>query len=224
MRLRNDPHAKEILNNNKNWYISEPHLNNIKTWFNNINPIYVEIGSGKGDFIIKNALLNPNINYVAIERNVVVCSKIIKKIVNSKEVLPNLKVLNIDANQLLDIFKNNTMIEKIFLNFSDPWPKKRHIKNRLTNPKFLNLYQQILIPHGWVEMKTDNDGLFEYTMQILEQNESLYEVIYKTRDLYSDLKNRYNIDNIPTEYEKKFHNIGKKINKVIFKFKNIDNI
>lgn len=216
MRLRNDKNAINILLDNQKWYLHEPNRidNNI---FNNNQKIELEIGMGKGNFIINKALQNPEINYVGLEKNLVICSKAIKKIIKSESDLNNLKIINIDAKNLNTIFTYNS-IDKIYLNFSDPWPKKRHIKNRLTNPSFLKIYKQILRNNGWIEFKTDNDDLFKYTLEVLKENNDWCEIIYYTTDLYSNLDNEYNLNNIATEYEMKFHNLNKNINKIIFKF------
>lgn len=216
MRLRNDKNAINILLENQKWYLHEPkQISN--SIFNNNQKIELEIGMGKGNFIINKALQNPKINYIGLEKNLVICSKAIKKIIKSKSDLNNLKIINIDAKNLNLIFACNS-IDKIYLNFSDPWPKKRHIKNRLTNPSFLKIYKQIIKKDGWIEFKTDNDDLFKYTLEVLKENKDWCEIIYYTTDLYSNLDNEYNFNNIATEYEIKFHNLNKNINKIIFKF------
>ena len=216
MRLRNDKNAINILLDNQKWYLHEPkQISN--SIFNNNQKIELEIGMGKGNFIINKALQNPKINYIGLEKNLVICSKAIKKIIKSESDLNNLKIINIDAKNLNLIFACNS-IDKIYLNFSDPWPKKRHIKNRLTNPSFLKIYKQIIKKDGWIEFKTDNDDLFKYTLEVLKENKDWCEIIYYTTDLYSNLDNEYNFNNIATEYEIKFHNLNKNINKIIFKF------
>ncbi len=216
MRLRNDKNAINILLENQKWYLHEPkQISN--SIFNNNQKIELEIGMGKGNFIINKALQNPKINYIGLEKNLVICSKAIKKIIKSESDLNNLKIINIDAKNLNLIFACNP-IDKIYLNFSDPWPKKRHIKNRLTNPSFLKIYKQIIKKDGWIEFKTDNDDLFKYTLEVLKENKDWCEIIYYTTDLYSNLDNEYNFNNIATEYEIKFHNLNKNINKIIFKF------
>lgn len=216
MRLRNDKNAINILLDNQKWYLHEP-KQIINSIFNNNQKIELEIGMGKGNFIINKALQNPKINYIGLEKNLVICSKAIKKIIKTECDLNNLKIINIDAKILNLIFACNS-IDKIYLNFSDPWPKKRHIKNRLTNPSFLKKYQQIIKKDGWIEFKTDNDDLFKYTLEVLKENKDWCEIIYYTTDLYSNLDNEYNFNNIATEYEIKFHNLNKNINKIIFKF------
>ncbi len=217
MRLRNDTNAINILLANQKWYVHDPLSIKSDKGYLDSKPNYLEIGMGKGQFIINNALAYPDINYIGLELNRVICSKAIKKILATNEPLDNLKILNANALVITEIF-NPQSIDKIFLNFSDPWPKKRHTKNRLTNPRFLELYRVILKPDAVVELKTDNDGLYAYTMEVLEENKDKYQLIYNTTDLYADLNNSLNANNIPTEYETRFHSEGKNINKIIFKF------
>ncbi|MGL4950621.1 MAG: tRNA (guanosine(46)-N7)-methyltransferase TrmB [Mycoplasma sp.] len=219
MRLRNDPKAKLILEENKDIYTtweSGDGFLNLKKMFNNSNPVYLEIGMGKGQFLIQHALNNPNINYIGIEKNTVICSKAIKKYLALGEKLKNFKLLNMDANKLPECFAPNS-ISKIYLNFSDPWPKARHAKNRLTNIRFLNLYKEILISEGVIEQKTDNESLYTYSLEVINENDSVL-LLYTTNDLYRDIEHSQNLNNIPTEYETRFSQI-KNINKIIFKFK-----
>lgn len=218
MRLRKCHQAKEILLANPNFFINEPLLIN-KKWnkniFNNKNNIELEIGMGKGQFIIKKALQNSNINYIGLELNETVCSKAIKKAQIYNDIIKNLRIINFNARDILKIFKRS-QIDKIYLNFSDPWPKNRHTKNRLTNEKFLKIYKKVLKKGGLIELKTDNDSLYEYTLEVLNNN-SKYKIIYSTTSLYDDINSDINKDNIATEYETKFYNKGKNINKIIFK-------
>lgn len=218
MRLRKCHQAKEILLANPNFFINEPLLIN-KKWnkniFNNKNNIELEIGMGKGQFIIKKALQNSNINYIGLELNETVCSKAIKKAQIYNDIIKNLRIINFNARDILKIFKRS-QIDKIYLNFSDPWPKNRHTKNRLTNEKFLKIYKKVLKKGGLIELKTDNDSLYEYTLEVLNNN-SKYKIIYSTTSLYDHINSDINKDNIATEYETKFYNKGKNINKIIFK-------
>lgn len=218
MRLRKCHQAKEILLANPNFFINEPLLIN-KKWnkniFNNKNNIELEIGMGKGQFIIKKALQNSNINYIGLELNETVCSKAMKKAQIYNDIIKNLRIINFNARDILKIFKRS-QIDKIYLNFSDPWPKNRHTKNRLTNEKFLKIYKKVLKKGGLIELKTDNDSLYEYTLEVLNNN-SKYKIIYSTTSLYDDINSDINKDNIATEYETKFYNKGKNINKIIFK-------
>lgn len=208
MRLRNVPNAYDKLEACGNFVPGpENFRGKWKEYFNNDNPIHIEIGSGKGQFITELALKNPNINYIAIEKFPAVLIKLIKKIPG--EGLKNLAVISFDAEALEEIFESGE-IDKLYLNFSDPWPKKRHAKRRLTSPEFLKLYKNVLKPGSVIEFKTDNRPLFDYSIETFES--SGYNLIKTTFDLYkSDLLE----GNIPTEYEMKFHGLGTPINKLI---------
>ena len=206
MRLKNVKGANEIIIKGK-YYIQTPE-ENISKWnkiFNNNNPIYIEIGMGKGDFIIENAIKYPNINFIGIEKY---DSVIVRAIQKSNELeLNNLKIIRKDAININNIFKKE--IERIYLNFSDPWPKDRHAKRRLTSPIFLTKYDDIFKNKKEIIMKTDNNNLFNYSIESLQNHG--YKIIYQTNDLYKE-----NIkDNIMTEYEKKFVSQKIKINKLI---------
>ena len=205
MRLKNVKGANEIIINGV-YYVDEPTLykGKWKSIFGNDNPIYIEIGMGKGDFIIENAKRYENINFIGIEK---FDSVIVRAIQKSNELeLNNLKIIRMDANKLDTVFDKE--IDLIYLNFSDPWPKDRHAKRRLTSPIFLNIYDGIFKNENRIIMKTDNVGLFNYSLESLKENG--YEIQYITSDLdcLSD-------DNIMTEYENKFYNRGVKINKLI---------
>lgn len=169
--------------------------------FKNDNPIYLEIGMGKGQFIMNNALNNPDINYIGCELVNSVIYKAAKKI--SEKEIPNLYLINYDAFKLDEVFEKDE-IEKIFLNFSDPWPKSRHEKRRLTSGEFLNVYKKFLVKDGLIEFKTDNRKLFEYS--IMKFNELRYDILELSLDLHSDKENIIN-----TEYEDKFVALGQVI-------------
>ena len=169
--------------------------------FKNDNPIYLEIGMGKGQFIMNNAINNPNINYIGCELVNSVIYKAAKKI--SEKEIPNLYLINYDAFKLNEVFEKDE-IEKIFLNFSDPWPKSRHEKRRLTSGEFLNVYKKFLVKDGLIEFKTDNRKLFEYS--IMKFNELRYDILELSLDLHSDKENIIN-----TEYEDKFVALGQVI-------------
>ena len=195
MRQRNVKNKKEIINNSK-YIILNPREFKGK-WqevFNNNYPIYIEIGMGKGDFIIENAINNPQINYIGIEKYDSIVALAIKKI--EKYDIPNLKLIRMDALNILDIF--DMEIDKIYLNFSDPWPKERHAKRRLTSDIFLNKYDVILKNKASIEMKTDNRGLFEYSL--ISFNDNHYEI----KEISLDLHHSNLLNNIMSEYEKKF--------------------
>ena len=205
MRLRNVKGAKEkILSSRYN--IDNP-FDNINKWnkvFNNSNPIYIEIGMGKGKFIIENAINNPNINYIGIEKFDSVIVRAIEKVEELD--IPNLKFIRMDATRIDEVF--NKEIDKIYLNFSDPWPKDRHAKRRLTSPIFLEKYDKVFKNDNIIEMKTDNIDLFNYSVDSLKGYG--YNIEYITNDLHKE-----NVDNIMTEYEERFSKLNIKINKLI---------
>ena len=195
MRVRNVKNKDEIINNSM-YTMEDPYLFRGK-WssvFNNSNPIYLEIGIGKGKFILENAKNNPNINYIGIEKNGSVLSYAIKKIEEYK--LNNLKLICFDANKIDEIFSKD--IDLLYLNFSDPWPKNRHEKRRLTSSSFLEKYDKIFKNNKLIEMKTDNQCLFEYSVISLVNNG------YKIEDISLDLTNKEDFINIRTEYEEKY--------------------
>lgn len=192
MRLRNIKNADEIVNNSK-YVINEIDENTFK----NNNPIYLEIGMGKGDFIINNAIRNLNTNYIGIEKYKSVLVKAVQKL-GDKEI-DNLKIICMDAKEINVL---NTKIDLLYLNFSDPWPKKRHALRRLTSPIYLEKYENIFKDKKHIIMKTDNRKLFEYSIK------SFTDYEYKIEDICLDLYKENIEDNIPTEYEKKFRDKG----------------
>lgn len=192
MRLRNIKNADEIVNNSK-YTIKEINNNN----FDNNNPIYLEIGMGKGDFIINNAIQNPNINYIGIEKYKSVLVKAVQKL-EEKE-LNNLKIICMDAKNINEM---ETKVDLLYLNFSDPWPKKRHVLRRLTSPIYLEKYENIFKNQKHIIMKTDNRNLFEYSII------SFTNYGYKIEDICLDIYKENIENNIPTEYEKKFRDKG----------------
>jgi tRNA (guanine-N7-)-methyltransferase len=191
--MRNPAYKDEVIEKCTFFY-------NKEEGFKNNNPIHLEIGMGKGDFIINMALENPNINFVGIEKYSNVAAVAIKKIMNYD--IPNLRVLILDAKDLGDYFKHN--ITRIYLNFSDPWPKKRHARRRLTSHDFLKVYDSLFIDEKSIYLKTDNDDLFNYSLESLE--EYGYELPKVCYDLHQSA-----IPNVLTEYEKKFSEAGVKI-------------
>ena len=204
MRLKNVKGANEIIVLGK-YYVLDPKENKAK-WksvFGNDNPIYIEIGMGKGDFIIENAKRYKNINFIGIEKY---DSVVVRAIQKSNELeLDNLRIVRMDAKDINLVFDKE--VDLIYLNFSDPWPKDRHAKRRLTSPNFLRLYDDIFRDKCHIIMKTDNVLLFDYSLDSLTNYG--YEIKYMTRDL-----DCWNKDNIMTEYESKFYNKGVKINKL----------
>ena len=165
----------------------------------NNNPLHVEIGMGKGQFLTTLAKENPDINYIGIERYTSVLLRAIQKV--EDEDIPNLRFICFDAADILDIFSCHE-VDRIYLNFSDPWPKERHAKRRLTSSVFLSLYDSIFRDRCVINMKTDNRKLFEYSIMSLTSYG--YSIDFLSLDLYSDDVS----DNVQTEYEKKFVSNG----------------
>ncbi len=202
MRQRNVKNKKEIINNSK-YIIANP--NELKgSWkkvFNNDNPIYIEIGMGKGNFILENAITYPDINFIGIEKFDSIMALAIKKI--EKYDLPNLKLIRMDALNIENVFDKE--IDKIYLNFSDPWPKPRHAKRRLTSYVFLDKYDKVFKKDRIMEMKTDNRELFEYSLISFNDNG------YLIKEISLDLHNSNYENNIMTEYEKKFRSMNNRI-------------
>ena len=200
MRLRNVKNASTTLNNS-NYYFKNNNQGKWQEYFKNNNPINLEIGCGKGDFLIKMAETFPNINFIGIEKYESVLVRAIEKVDNLK--LNNIRFICLDALNLNEYF--NKEIDTIYLNFSDPWPKNRHAKRRLTSPTFLKIYDQIFKNQPHIILKTDNIILFAYSLETLSSHN--YEFIKVSLDLANE-----NIFNIKTEYETKFTNLGYKIN------------
>ena len=202
MRLKNIKGASEKILLGK-YFINNPsdYKGRWNELFKNNNPIYIEIGMGKGNFIIKNAVNYPNINYIGIEMYDSVILRAVEK-TNELE-LNNLYLIRMDARLIEDIFDKE--VDLIYLNFSDPWPKDRHAKRRLTSPRFLEKYSNIFKSKNKIIMKTDNIDLFNYSVESLKDYG--YTIDYLTNDLHSDKDNI-----ITTEYEDKFINKGVKIN------------
>ncbi len=195
MRLKHVKGAKEKVENSSYLILNpENYIGKYKQIFKNDNPIYIEIGMGKGKFIIENAIKNPNINYIGIEKYDSVIVRAIEKLKDLE--LPNLKLIRMDANKIDQVFKKE--IDLIYLNFSDPWPKERHYKRRLSSPNFLNKYDLIFKDKKRIIMKTDNRKLFEYSII------SYTDYKYKIKKISLDLYNDEITDNISTEYEIKF--------------------
>ncbi len=190
MRLRNVKNAKEIVLNHP-LIIKE----NI---FNNHQKLHIEIGCGKGSFIIEMAKRNPNINFIGIEKYESVLVRALEKL---EDIPSNLRFMCLDATNIDKIFNKN--VDTIYLNFSDPWPKTRHAKRRLTSPIFLNLYDKISSGKTHIIMKTDNKSLFAYSLETL--NNAGYYFNHVSLDYPL-------IESIPTEYEMKFRNNGETIN------------
>ena len=204
MRLRNVKGAKDrvessefVIHNYKDY------KGNYKSIFKNNNPIHIEIGMGKGDFIIEMAKKYPNINFIGIEKFDNVLIRAIEKI---EEKPFNLWIIKMDAEYINEVF--NKEIDTIYLNFSDPWPKNRHENRRLTSLNFLKKYDSLFKKTKHIIMKTDNRKLIEYSIK------SFTNYGYKINDISLDLYNDDIKDNIPTEYETRFHNLGQVIYKI----------
>ncbi len=210
MRLRNIPGADEVVSNSP-FCIQEPvlHKGNWSSVFENDNPIHIEIGMGKGRFIMDLAALNPNINYIGIERYTSVLLRAVQKM--EENPLPNVRFLCIDAATLPEVFAKDE-IQRIYLNFSDPWPKDRHARRRLTSSEFLARYDQILAKDGRLEFKTDNVGLFDFSLEEIKDSE-IWHLDAHTYDLHNDTT--LNVGNVMTEYEEKFSSKGNCICKLI---------
>ncbi len=175
--------------------------------FGNGHPVFLEIGMGKGQFLMSLAAAGPRINYVGIEKY----SSVLLKAVRKQEAagLGNVRFLCIDALRLAEVFAEGEA-SGIYLNFSDPWPKDRHAKRRLTSPRFLQVYERILAPGGTIEFKTDNLPLFEYSLRSISSRG--WRITAETRDLRTS---SFAADNIMTEYEERFAAEGKPICKLV---------
>ena len=210
MRLRNIPGADEIVSNSP-FCIQEPAANrgNWTAYFGNDNPIHMEIGMGKGRFLMDLAKFNPDINYIGIERYTSVLLRAVQKM--EENPLPNVRFLCIDAATLPEIFAEGE-VNRIYLNFSDPWPKDRHARRRLTSSDFLARYDQILDKKGRIEFKTDNIDLFNFSLEEINNSE-IWHIDVHTYDLHEDPM--LNFGNVMTEYEEKFSSKGNPICKLI---------
>lgn len=208
MRLRHIPGSEEEIANSP-YVIQSPeekrgHWNEI---FGNDNPIEIEVGMGKGRFIMELASDNPQINYIGIERYSSVLLRGLQK--REQMELSNIYFMCVDAKTLADIFAPGE-VDRIYLNFSDPWPKDRHAKRRLTSEEFMAVYDKILAVDGVVEFKTDNRGLFDYSL------ESIPRANWKIKDYTYDLhRSEMGEGNVMTEYEEKFSSKGNPIFKLI---------
>ena len=198
MRIRNVKNKEEILSNSS-YFISngEEYIGKWSKLFGNNNPIYIEIGMGKGKFIIENAVMYPDINFIGIEKYDSVIAKGLQKI---PEGLNNLVMIRADALDIDNIFSKE--IDRIYLNFSDPWPKNRHENRRLTSKVFLEKYQNIFKDKQQIEVRTDNRDFFLYSV------ESLGDMEYTLNDVSFNYQSK---DLIMTEYESKFRKKGAKI-------------
>ncbi|WP_338985247.1 tRNA (guanosine(46)-N7)-methyltransferase TrmB [Spiroplasma endosymbiont of Diplazon laetatorius] len=213
MRLRNKNWTKDYIDENSKYMITSQKKINASELFEIKQDTFLEIGCGKGQFIIGQSMKNRNKNFIAMEKETTVIGVALKKALNTENIeMTNLLFLNRFAENLLDIFEPNSL-KGIFLNFSDPWPKSKHYKKRLTYIDFLNIYWDLLQDEGVIEIKTDNDKLYEFSLEQIQ--ESRFKLLYHTNDLYSN--EELVEQNIPTEYEQRFHSLGKNINKIVIK-------
>lgn len=231
MRLRNIPRAGNVLNECKEVVKNETGCRG--TWheiFGNSNPLHLEIGMGKGRFLLLLAGQNPGINYIGIERYSSVLLRAVEKYsavsaedpsvssslpsdedTPSVDMLSNIRFICMDARNITDVFAPEE-VDRIYLNFSDPWPKARHAARRLTSKEFLSRYDRVLTKDGSIEFKTDNRLLFEFS--VAEINACpLFQITACTCDLHRD--SVMNQGNIMTEYEEKFSSMGNPIYKLI---------
>lgn len=209
MRLRNITGSREMIAESP--YAEETpkeHRGNWKTFLKSDKPIHIEIGMGKGQFIYTMAKLHPEIEYIGIEKYSSVLLRAVQKM--EEEELPNLRFIRMDAEEITEVFGQEE-VERIYLNFSDPWPKDRHAKRRLPSRQFLERYNQILKRGGELEFKTDNKELFEFAVEELEPAGWRAEMI--TYDLHGD--DKLMKGNVMTEYEERFSAMGNPIYKYI---------
>lgn len=209
MRLKNVPGARETIEASA-FTIPEPEVwkDRWQEVFGRQAPLHIEIGMGKGQFLTALAAEHPDINYIGIEKFSSVLVRAVQK--QNELELPNLRLIRMDADSITDVFAPGE-VDRIYLNFSDPWPKERHAKRRLTSVEFLRRYENILAKDGHVEFKTDNQPLFEFSLEAAE--EAGWKLLAVTRDLHHDTA--LNKGNIMTEYEERFSAQGNPICKMI---------
>lgn len=208
MRLRHIPGSEDEIAGSP--YVVQNPSEKRGRWkevFGNKNPIEIEVGMGKGRFIMELASLHPEINYVGIERYPSVLLRGLQK--RAQMELDNIYFMCVDAKNLAEIFEPGE-VQKIYLNFSDPWPKDRHAKRRLTSEEFMAVYDRVLKPDGVVEFKTDNKGLFDYSLEAVPR--ACWEIKEYTYDLHHSEMGE---GNVMTEYEEKFSSQGNPIYKLV---------
>lgn len=204
MRQRNRKHLEERLDNCGEIYSDKGDI--LDEEFLNYHPLHMEIGCGKGRFVTTLAALNPNIHYIASE---MIANIIVLAAEKAKDAgLENIRFVSGNVQYLAESIPEST-VDRIYLNFSDPWPKERHAKRRLTHKNFLDLYEKILTPNGEIHFKTDNRELFDFSL------ESLHENGWETTSVTYDLHNSGFEGNVMTEYEEKFSGMGCKINRLV---------
>ena len=213
MRLRNVKGSREAIQ--ESIYVVHEEETRAGSWhdiFGNDHPIHIEIGMGKGRFLMELAAKNPDINYVGIEKYSSVPIRALEKMSEMETPLDNIRFVRMDAEAITKVFGAGE-VDRIYLNFSDPWPKARHAKRRLTSREFLARYEQILADDGVVEFKTDNKGLFEFSLEEVEA--AGWKLLAHTFDLHNQAEMMEG--NVMTEYEEKFSSMGNPICKLIAK-------
>lgn len=209
MRLRNITGSREMIAESR-FVVHEPqeYKGRWRELFSNDHPLRIEIGMGKGRFIMDLARMHPEINYVGIEKYSSVLLRGIQKM--ETDPLPNLYFIRMEAEEIADVFGREE-VERIYLNFSDPWPKDRHAKRRLPSREFLKRYDEILVRDGVIEFKTDNEDLFRFALE--EIAPAGWRLLQMTEDLHHDEKML--AGNVMTEYEEKFSALGNPIYKYV---------
>ena len=211
MRLRNVKGSREAIQ--ESIYVVHEEETRAGSWhdiFGNNHPIHIEIGMGKGRFLMELAAKNPDINYVGIEKYSSVLIRALEKMSEMETPLANIRFVRMDAEAITKVFGAGE-VDRIYLNFSDPWPKDRHAKRRLESRQFLARYDQILKKDGTIEFKTDNRALFDFALEEVEA--AGWTLKEKTFDLHADA--RLNEGNVMTEYEERFSAQGNPICKYI---------
>ena len=208
-RLRTIANARQLIKQ-EDYFIND--INNFK--FNKKYRYFLEIGCGKGQFLIKNALLYPKNIYLGVDKYATIIYKAIKKANLLDKKLNNLFFANFDIASWTQLTKKKQCFKKIYLNFSDPWPKKRHAKKRLTSLSFLNLYKHLLKKQGIVEFRTDNSDFFEYSLNVLKTNKQI-----KVLSICKNLHKNKQTDIVTTEYEDKFVKLKKPIYQIVWSYK-----
>ena len=213
MRVRKRKGSEEYIEQNPQYVVTNPDEWRGK-WherFGNNHPIHIEVGSGKGRFITEMAKAHPNINYIGIDIQLSVLSYALDRVIEAN--VPNLQLLRVDGSDLSNYFADGE-VDLIYLNFSDPWPKTKHEKRRLTYQSFLATFEKILVANGEIHFKTDNQGLFEYSLS------SFSKYGMTLNQVWLDLHTSDYEGNVMTEYEEKFSNKGQRIYRVEAKFNN----
>lgn len=213
MRLRNKPWAKPLIQENPQYVVTDPATlrGNWQSRFEKEQPLYIEIGMGKGRFIVEMAKKYPERNFIGLEMQTVATGIALKKQLEAK--LPNLQLVCANGSGLTEFFEPNE-VSGIYLNFSDPWPKNRNEKRRLTYKSFLTQYEEVMQADGHLEFKTDNRGLFEYSLTSLNNYGMVFDQVWLDLHQTPDVE-----DNVMTEYEEKFRQKGQPIYKLEAHFK-----